>query len=269
MPAGTRAKRRRGPGWVPQQHGAWAMLVVPPVVGAVLSGPTWRHGLLLVAWLVAYLAYYAVGLWLRSGRKGRYLPPVRAYGAAAVVVGGTLLVLTPGLLVWAPVYGVLLGVSLAASVRRADRSWLNDAVTVLAACLMTVVAAGLGSSGPAGDARSVTAWATALRDGSAASHHVLLAAGVLLGYFWGTVLYVKTMIRERGRRDVLAWSIGYHVVGAAAGFVVHPLLGAVGVLLAARAAAVPRLWPRATPKAIGLGEVVATLAVAAAALSAV
>ena len=239
------------------------MLVVPPVVGAVLSGPTWRHGLLLVAWLVGYLAYYAVGLWLRSGRKGRYLPPVRAYGLAAVAVGGALLVVTPGLLVWTPVYGVLLGVSLAASERRADRSWVNDAVTVLAACLMTLVAAGLGSSAPAGAARSAVVWAGALRDGSAVSHRVLLAAVVLLGYFWGTVLYVKTMIRERGRPGVLAWSIGYHVVVAAAGFVVHPLLGAVGVLLAVRAAAVPRLWPKATPKAIGLGEVVATLAVTA------
>ena len=239
------------------------MLVVPPVVGAVLSGPTWRHALLLVAWLVGYLAYYAVGLWLRSGRKGRYLPPVRAYGAAAVVVGSTLLVVNPGLLVWAPAYGVLLGVSLAASVRRADRSWSNDAVTVLAACLMTLVAAGLGSSAPAGAPRSAALWAAGLRDGSAASHPVLLAAVVLLGYFWGTVLYVKTMIRERGRPGVLAWSIGYHVVVAAAGFVVHPLLGAVGLLLAARAAAVPRFRPRATPKAIGLGEVVATLAVTA------
>lgn len=222
------------------------MLVVPPVVGAVMSGVTWRHALLLVAWLVAYLAYNAVGLWLRSGRKARYLPPVRAYGIAAVLVGGGLLVVTPGLLVWAPVYAVLLGVSLTASVRRADRSWSNDAVTVVAACLMTLVAAGLGSRAPAQAARSA----------------VVLAAVVLLAYFWGTVLYVKTMIRERGRRDVLAWSIGYHVAIAAAGFVVHPLLGGVGVLLAARAAVVPRRWPRATPKAIGIGEIVATTAVA-------
>lgn len=244
------------------------MLVVPPVVGAVMSGPTWRHVLLLVAWLVAYLAYYAVGLWLRSGRKHRYLPPVRWYGSAAAVVGGALLVVTPGLLVWAPVYAVLLGVSLAASVRRADRSWANDAVTVVAACLMTVVAAGLGSSAPPAAARSVSAWARSLVDGTGvAPARIVVAALVLLAYFWGTVLYVKTMIRERGRRDVLAWSIGYHVVLAAAGAVVHPLLGAVGVLLAVRAGTVPRRWPRATPKAIGIGEIAATAVVTAATLA--
>lgn len=244
------------------------MLVVPPVVGAVMSGTTWRHGLLLAAWLVAYLAYNALALWLRSGRKARYLPPVRAYGVAAVLVGGALLVVTPGLLVWAPVYAVLLGISLGASVRRADRSWANDAVTVLAACLMTVVAAGLGSRAPAEAALSAVVWGRSLVDGSGvAPGHVELAAVVLLAYFWGTVLYVKTMIRERGRRAVLAWSIGYHVAIAVAGFVVHPLLGTVGVLLAVRAAVVPRRWPRATPKAIGIGEIIATLVVAGTALA--
>ncbi|MBK5250875.1 MAG: YwiC-like family protein, partial [Actinomycetales bacterium] len=28
-------RRRRGPGWVPNQHGAWAMLIVPFAVGAL------------------------------------------------------------------------------------------------------------------------------------------------------------------------------------------------------------------------------------------
>ena len=133
---------------------------------------------------------------------------------------------------------------------------------------MTLVAAGLGSRAPAEAARSAVAWGRSLVDGSAvAPRPVVLAAAVLLAYFWGTVLYVKTMIRERGRADVLAWSIGYHVVIAAAGSVVHPLLGAVGVLLAGRAGAVPRRWPRATPKAIGIGEIVATLVVAGTALA--
>ncbi|MFW5933392.1 MAG: YwiC-like family protein, partial [Actinomycetota bacterium] len=33
--AGGRAAR----GWVPRQHGAWAMLILPVVAGAWLSGP--------------------------------------------------------------------------------------------------------------------------------------------------------------------------------------------------------------------------------------
>ena len=44
-------------------------------------------------------------------------------------------------------------------------------------------------------------------------------------------------------------------------WVAGPLTG-LFVLLAARAAAVPRRWPHATPMAVGLGEVAASTALA-------
>ncbi|MBO0900940.1 YwiC-like family protein [Cellulomonas sp. zg-ZUI222] len=240
-------RRRPGPGWVPRQHGAWAMLVVPPVVGGVLGGWSWRHVLLLVAWLVGYLAYHAAGLWLRSGRKVRYRAPVAVYGAAGLMLLGVLLGVAPHLLLWAPAFAPLLGVSLYASLRRADRSWWNDTVTVLAAALLTPVAAGLGT----GDPRSGAVWT---------------ATVVLAVYFLGTVPYVKSLIRERDDPRVLRGSVVYHVVAAVAGALVHPLLGFVGALLALRAWLVPHRWPQVRPAVIGAGEVVATLAVTAAVL---
>src|SRR5690625_7821960 len=51
-PAGKR--RRRSPGWVPNQHGAWAMVIVPALAGVLLSGPSWRHVPLLGLWWVGY-----------------------------------------------------------------------------------------------------------------------------------------------------------------------------------------------------------------------
>src|SRR5690625_4543294 len=51
-PAGKR--RRRSPGWVPNQHGAWAMVIVPALSGVLLSGPSWRHVPLLGLWWVGY-----------------------------------------------------------------------------------------------------------------------------------------------------------------------------------------------------------------------
>ncbi|WP_291811994.1 YwiC-like family protein [Cellulomonas sp.] len=242
-PPAARARRRRpGPGWVPRQHGAWAMLIVPPVVGGVLCGWSWRHVLLLVAWLVGYLAYHAAGLWLRSGRKARYRAPVLAYGAAGLVLLGALLGVAPRLLVWAPVFAPLLTISLVASLRRADRSWLNDTVTVVAAALLTPVAAALG----AGDPRPAAVWT---------------ATGVLGAYFLGTVPYVKSLIRERDDPRVRQVSVAYHAMVAALFAFVHPLLGVVGALLAARAAIVPWRWPRVRPAVLGAGEVVATLLV--------
>lgn len=262
----------RRAGWVPNQHGAWAMLAVPVLVGALVSGVTWRHGLLLVTWSVAYLAFFAAGLWLRSGRKVRYLPPVRAYAVAAALLGAVLLLTAPGLLRWAPVYAVLLATSLASSVRRTDRGWLNDAVTVLAATLMTVVAAGLGThADPTATALlGVGTGADRVVPPGAAEPDVWLAAGLLTAYFLGTVPYVKTLIRERGRRSVLAVSIGFHAVLAVAALgwcvtsaadpaVVAVAVVAVGLLV--RAVLVPRRRPWPSAKAIGLGEVAATVVV--------
>jgi len=274
-PAGVRRapRRRRGPGWVPREHGAWAMLVVPVLVGALVGAVAWRHALLLAAWLVAYLAFHSTGLWLRASRRPRYLPPVRAYGVATLVLGVALVSSAPALLRWAPVYALLLAVSLACSLRRADRSWLNDGVTVLAAALMAVVAAGLGAHGAPAAVAGVGAQVAppGARDGEAWA-----AAGVLGAYFLGTVPYVKTLLRARGSAAVLAVSRGYHallaVVAAAlvASGAVPPGAGAVLVVVAvgllARAVVVPRRRPWPSARAIGLGEVAATVAVTGAAL---
>lgn len=250
--------RRPGPGWVPNQHGAWAMLLLPVVVGSVHAGPRWWHVLLTATWLVGYLAFFATGQWLRSRRRARYRPPVLVYGAATAVLGLAAVATAPAplaLLAWGAVYAPLLTVSLWHSWHRRDRSMANDLVTVVAAGLMAVVA-------------HTPAWADA---------QAWAGAAVLVAYFAGTVLYVKTMIRERGSRSMYVASVGYHVAVACALAVAAVaaaaatsgsalLLPAAGwlaglfTLLAVRAALVPRLWPTATPKAVGLGEVAASVA---------
>ncbi|MBO9570037.1 MAG: YwiC-like family protein [Cellulomonas iranensis] len=242
--ARPRPTRRRRPsqGWVPRQHGAWAMLVVPPVVGATLSGWSWRHALLLAAWLVGYLAYHAAGIWLRSGRRARYRRPVVAYGGAGATLLVALVASAPRLLLWAPAFAVLLGVSLVASLRRADRSWWNDTVTILAAALLAPVAAGLGAT-------------------AVAPARLWTATAVLAAYFLGTVPYVKCLIRDRDDPRVRRLSVAYHAALAVGAWWVHPALGVVAVLLLARAVVVPWRWPHVRPAPLGAGEVVATLVV--------
>lgn len=255
------------------------MLVVPVVVGAVVGGPSWRHGLLLVAWLVAFLAFNAAGLWLRSACKARYRSPVVAYGVAVTVLGGVLVAVEPALLRWAPAYAVTLVVSLVLSWRRADRSWTNDAVTVVAATLMTVVAAGTGSRGSGGHARAVLGVPPGADDPRA-----WLAAALLTAYFLGTVPYVKSLIRERGRPGVVIASVALHAALVAAALAVvagglvqgsaalvrgGALCAVVAVGLLVRAWLVPHRRPWPSAKAIGLGEMGATVVVTACVLAVV
>lgn len=247
------------------------MLVVPLLVGVVHAGPQPWHALLAATWLVGYLAFSAAALLLKARGRARYRRPVQVYGAAAVVLGAALLAARPTLAWWAVAYAPLLGVALVSAWRRTERSWLNDAATVGAACLLAAVAH-TPSSVPAPPSPA------ALVGGSVGAWQLV---GVLALYFLGTVAYVKTMIRERGNPAVLTVSIGWHVLAAA---VVTPVLAAQGpgrletwvtgpltglfVVLAGRAAAVPRRWPRATPMAVGLGEVAASAALAALLLTA-
>lgn len=246
---------------MPNQHGAWAMLIVPFAVGALDVGPSWRHLPLLLAWLVGYFSFFAAGLWLRSRGKRRYWPPLRTYGVLTVVLGVVVIAVQPAVLHWAVVFLPLLAVSLWCSWRRADRSLLNDGVTVLAACLMTVVSAGFGwrlaGPGTPGVGLSGLAWLP-----GADQERIWVLAGLLFAYFAGTVLYVKTMIRERGDVGRYRLSVVFHVAVCVPAAVVSPWLGALFVVLAIRAAVVPKRWPGLAPATIGAGEIVASLTLA-------
>jgi hypothetical protein len=246
------------------------MLLLPALVGSVAAGPQWWHLLLLTAWFAGYLAFFATGLWLRARLKVRYLPPVRAYAVVTLVLGAATVLVEPAVLRWALVYAPLLALSLVFSWRRADRSVANDLITVVAAGLMAVVAHAPGAR--LGDLPTA-AW---LPGGD--EPRAWLLAAVLVAYFAGTVLYVKTMIRERGNPRMYRASVGYHAAVAvlallpalAAPSFPQPLdrgaavaLVVLMVLLAVRAAVVPRRWPTATPKAIGIGEIGVSVALGA------
>ncbi len=229
---------------MPNQHGAWAMLATPLLVGVLAAGPSWVHLPLALFWFAGYLAFYATGLWLRSRRRPRYRPPVLAYTAAAAVLGATVVVLDPGLVRWVPLFVVPLGVGLYASVRREDRSLWSGLATSAGSSLMTLVAY---------DAGGGTDWTRAW-----------LLTGVLAAYFAGTVFYVKTMIRERGNPRYRWWSVGVHAAATVAMARVSWPLVVVFALLTLRAALVPTR--QLSPRAVGIGEVVATVAVAVTAL---
>lgn len=232
--------RSRSPGWVPNQHGAWAMLASPLAVGILAGGPAWVHVPLTAFWFVGYFAFFATSLWLKARRRPRYWPPVRAYGTAASVLGLVTLAVQPSLIVWAPLFILPLGVGLWAAAARRERELLSGLTTVVGSGLMTVVAY---AAGPGTDLQR--AW--------------LLALTQFL-YFAGTVFYVKSAIRERGNQRFLVVSIAAHAVATVVVLTFSPWLALVFLLLTVRAAVVPGLG--FTPKQLGIGEIVSTVVVA-------
>ncbi|MFE9773450.1 YwiC-like family protein [Streptomyces sp. NPDC005931] len=231
-----RAVRR----WLPQQHGAWAMLLVPFLAGTALGGATPWHALLLPAWLLGYLAVFHAQQWLRLRHNSRnpraaarHTRPVLTFTAALVAPGVALVVHAPWLLLAGACAVPFLALNCWYAWRNRERALVNGLAAVVPACGMLPVALLLGGGGLS------DAWRPAL---------------ACLLYFSGTVLYVKTMIRERGSTTYRGASGVYHAVAlGTAAAVLGPWLTGFFALCLSRALAVPALG-RVRAGVIGAGE---------------
>jgi hypothetical protein len=239
-------------GWVPRQHGVWAMMLAPAITGGVIASFSWQHALLIMAWLSAYLCFMAVRGWIRRGR-GEYALPSVTYAVVCLVSVSVVVWWHPALIWWAIPLGVLLGSSLFFIVADRERTVANDALLIAASCVMAVVTATSANLG-------VMSW-TAVRD-TVLVPQAWVVAGVFAGYFWGTIFYVKTMIRERGKLTWYATSVAYHLGYVVPAFMVNYWVGAVSVVIGLRAAVVPRVWPKLKPLRIGVGEITISIVMA-------
>lgn len=221
------------------------MLASPFVVGVIATHPVWSQVLLLITWFVGYFAFNAISLWLKASRRPRYWPPARAYLIAAAVCGLFTVAVVPGIARWAPLFVPLVAIALVEAHHRRDRSMVSGLSTVIAAALLTYV----------------VMWLAGPLDVRLASYLVLAQ----LAYFVGVVLYVKTVIRERGHTSYLVASICWHVLCTlVAGLTGHLWLATAFLVLTVRAVCIPRTALR--PKQVGMLEIPTQLLVTCAML---
>ena len=233
------------------------MLALPFIAGAVRGATdgAFRPVLLplFALWFVGYFAYFVAGLWLKSRRRPRYVPALLTYGSVSAVLGIVVLLLDWRLVAWAPVFAPFLGVGLWSSARRHERTVLSGGVMVAAATVMSLVAYTACRTGG-------SVWESL----AGARAPIVALAALLLAYFFGTVLYVKSMIRERGVPAYARASIAYHAVATAAfvpmALLHHPTWWWAVAFLAAMTVRAWAVSGRAlTPKALGFGEVAASV----------
>lgn len=173
--------------YVPPQHGAWAFLGLPLVLGALVSPASWALLPLAVAWVVAYPWSYALLGLVRARHKRRFVRPLVVWSAALVPAVVLLLVLRPWLIWWSPLFVAGFGVNLWYASRNDERALLNDLVFVLECAAIVVVTWGVCVG-------SGTASPPSLADASA---QVWLATLVCALVLTGSTLHVKSLIRER------------------------------------------------------------------------
>lgn len=238
---------------IPGQHGAWAFLVVPLLLGFVVVGWSGPGALFALAWVLAYPASYYFGRavvvrwrrgsWTRLAK--RELRDAVPWMVLAAVPSLVLLVLRPWLLWVGAVLAVLWAVSVWLTRTGHERGASNDLLLVAQASLAVPLMWGIATDTPdlgVGEASAADAWT---------------AAFICLVFFTGSVLHVKSLIREADDRRWAVASRVFHVCALAMGLISPWLLLPFGAA-AIRAFAVPR---SSRPAVIGAVEIVVSVLV--------
>ncbi|MBT2289330.1 YwiC-like family protein [Paenibacillus albidus] len=220
--------------YIPNQHGAWAMLILPFLFGVAASGGHYLHIPLFVCWLLIYLFSFPLLQWVKTRRSDRYGKPVLVYGALLVPFILYMIISVPNLFWFALPLIPLFAVNVYFAKTKNERALLNDISAILAFCLMVypVFYVGEGES-----------WEMATN---------LFVLSVL--YFIGTALYVKTIIRERKNPYYYYASVIYHIIMVVLGLLFWPAVAAAPlVVLLLRAIILPKTG--VTAKQTGISEI--------------
>lgn len=178
--------------FLPKQHGAWAMLIIPFWLGVAASGFQWKHIPFFMGWLLLYLATYPMLLLFKGKKISFYRKWTLIYSIPAL-----LFLLIP---LWARPVIIVFGFAMIPffllnayfSWKKNDRALLNDISAIMAFGL-----AGLASS--------------FLSEGNLSLDAILVITSSVL-FFIGSTFYVKTMIREKNNPVYKRISWSYHII---------------------------------------------------------
>lgn len=248
--------------YVPPQHGAWAFLGLPLVLGFVVAPWTPLLLVLAIAWVGAYpLSYAALGL-ARAKRPQRFRLPFLVWSAVVLPAAIVLVVWRPWLVWVGLIYAAMFAVNLAYARENNERALVNDFVFVAECSAMVSVTWAVG----AGD----QSWTAPALDSVPDDVWILSAVSVLV--LVGSTLHVKSLIRERrdrryARASLVVASLSVPTAIALAawwGWPAGAWLIFPFVVLAARAWVVPGRAMR--PGSIGMIELACFVLVAASAM---
>lgn len=235
--------------WVPRQHGAWAMLALPFLLGIAASRPDAWQIVLGAAALAAYLGSAAFQAWARARRPPAYRAPLLVYGAAFAGLGLVLVVAWPALLL-AGLVVVPAGLVVFGGARPGTPRDLANSFAQVAQALVLVPAA---------------AYVSGVFEPERVAAYLAVAAAYLVG----TVLVVRSVLRERGNDRFAMVSVVFHAATVAAAVVLLPWpYAALAAGLTIRAAALPVVQRRLAgtarplrPVHVGIVEIVASVSV--------
>lgn len=179
--------------FLPKQHGAWAMLIIPFWLGVIEGGFIWKHIPFFIGWLLLYLATYPMLLLFKRKKIPFYIKWTLIY-----MIPSLLLLLIPLFERPSIIYFGLLMVPCFVTnayytSKNQDRAFMNDLSAIFAFSI-----AGLASS--------------YLAYGRITFETIVFPFFTSVLFFVGCTFYVKTMIRERKNIQFKWISWIYHLL---------------------------------------------------------
>lgn len=178
--------------FMPKQHGAWAMLIIPFWLGAAASEIIWQHVPFFIGWLLLYLATYPLLLIFKKKKIPFYRKWALIYMVPAIVFLLIPLFTTPTIAYFGFSMIPFFILNAYFSSKNKDRALMNDLSAIVVFSI-----AGLASS--------------YLPGGTINEEAILVFAASIL-FFTGSTFYVKTMIREKKNTHFKWISWTYHLL---------------------------------------------------------
>lgn len=178
--------------FMPKQHGAWAMLIIPFWLGAAACEIVWQHIPFFIGWLLLYLGTYPLLLMFKKKKIPFYRKWALIYIIPSLVFLMVPLFTTPSIVFFGFAMIPFFVLNAYFSAKNKDRALMNDLSAIIVFSI-----AGLASSYlPAAEINQ---------------HGVLVFASSIL-FFTGSTFYVKTMIREKKNSQFKWISWTYHLL---------------------------------------------------------
>jgi hypothetical protein len=177
---------------LPKQHGAWAMLLIPFLLGASRGGFSWLQIPCFIGWLLLYLSTYPLLMALKIKKNKVYISWFYRYFSGAIVLLCIPLFFHIELIYFGLAMIPFFFINVYFAKKKKDRAFMNDVAAIAVFCIGGLVSFYLGK-------------------GELTSTAFKLYTSCLL-FFIGSTFYVKTMIREKKNIRFKWYSWGYHVV---------------------------------------------------------
>lgn len=221
--------------FIPREHGAWAMLIVPFLLGMFTSNVTWLHLVFFIGVLAFYIASGSFFTMVRQSKlKRQALPPFLICVSIGLIFTIPVLYIIPYIIYIGLLIIPFFTLNIVFAKLKKERLFINDIVAIIALSFLVLIAYFIGSG--VIDTKAL----------------VLMLINII--FFTASVFHVKTLIREFGNKSFALQSDAFHGIIVLGFFIFSmPIVALVFLVSTLKSWFVPK--KRYKPIQIGLVEI--------------